>query len=136
MDISLGSSVRVVVSGSARARSRYGSKPDGSRGPMGPEVDSVGIPQYQFGATLAGGLAGWVEGVSVVVAEPLAGELPPTGTLVELSGALSLSVRGGDYGSTRATVSGVSGVRTLGSAVDALAAVGSGRRTGANGGEG
>lgn len=130
MDISLGSGARVVVSGAPRARSRYGSKPDGSRGPTGPELDSAGIPQFQFGATLAGGLAGWVEGVSVVVAEPLAEDLPPVGTLVELSGALSLSVRGGDYGSTRATVSGVSGVRSLGSAVDALAAVGAPSRRG------
>jgi hypothetical protein len=130
MDISLGSVVRVVVSGAPRARSRYGNKPDGSRGPVGPEVDDSGTALYGFPATLAGGLAGWVEGATVVIAEPLAGSLPPVGTLVELSGSLALGVRGGDYGSTRATVSGVSGVRTLGSALEALAAVGSARRGG------
>ena len=130
MDISLGSSVRVVVSGQPRARSRYGARPDGSRGPVGPEVDGSGSTLFGFPATLAGGLAGWVEGATVVVAEPLAVGLPPAGTLVELTGALALAVRGGDFGTTRATVTGVSGVRALGSAVEALAAVGSARRAG------
>jgi hypothetical protein len=130
MDISLGSAVRVVISGAPRARSRYGVRADGTRGPVGPEIDGGGTAQFGFPATLAGGLAGWVEGATVVVAEPLVTGLPPVGTLVELSGALALAVRGGDFGSTRATVTGVSGVRALGSAVDALAAVGGARRAG------
>lgn len=130
MDISLGSVARVVISGPPRARSRYGVRPDGSRGPVGPEFDSAGTAVFGFPATLAGGLAGWVEGATVVVPEPLATSLPPVGTLVELSGTLALAVRGGDFGSTRATVTGVSGVRSLGSAVEALAAVGGARRTG------
>lgn len=130
MDISLGSIVRVVVSAVPKARSRYGSRPDGSRGPVGPEINEAGVALYQFGATLTSGPAGWVEGAAVVVPEPLAAELPAIGTLVELSGTLGLSVRGGDYGSTRATVFGVSGVRPLGSAVDALSSVGAARRGG------
>jgi hypothetical protein len=49
--------------------------------------------------------------------------MPAPGTVIELSGHLRLTVRGGDYGTTKATLTGVSGVKTLGSAIDAVSAM-------------
>lgn len=124
MDLSIGSSVRVVVAGAPRPRQRYGVKPDGTRGPIGVDTDSAGLPLAQFAATLVGGPVGWVEGATVVAPEPILAGFPPAGTLVELTGALALRISGGDFGSTRTAVLGVVGVRPLGSAVDPLNSVG------------
>ncbi len=124
MDLSLGNSARVVVAGGVRPRQRYGVKADGSRGAVGVETDAAGIPQAAFTATLVSGPVGWVEGAVLVAAEPLLASLPPAGSLVEVTGDLVLRVVGGDYGSTRSTVVGVTGLRPLGSATEPLNAVG------------
>ncbi len=59
----------------------------------------------------------------MVAPAPVLESLSAAGTVVEITGQLVLSVRGGDYGSTRATVSGVGSVRPLGSAIEAVAAL-------------
>ena len=68
-------------------------------------------------------MVGWTEGASVVAPAPLLDALARAGTVVELSGNLMLSVRGGDYGTTRATVTGVAGVKSLGSVIEAVSAM-------------
>ncbi len=123
MEIPLGTTMRVVVAGRPRARKQYGSGPDGSREVIGVEVDATGTPMSAFAATLASPTVGWTEGASVVAPAPVLDALSPAGTVVEITGQLVLSVRGGDYGSTRATVSGVAGVRPLGSAIEAVTAL-------------
>ncbi len=124
MDLALGNSARVVVAGGVRPRQRYGVKPDGSRGAVGVETDATGTPQAAFTATLVSGPVGWVEGAVLVAPEPLLVSLPPTGTLLEVTGDLVLRIVGGDYGSTRSTVVGITGVRPLGSATEPLNVVG------------
>ncbi len=72
---------------------------------------------------LASPTVGWTEGASVVAPAPVLESLSAAGTVVEITGQLVLSVRGGDYGSTRSTVTGVANVRPLGSAIEAVSAL-------------
>jgi hypothetical protein len=123
MEIPLGNTMRVVVAGRPRARKQYGSAPGGSREVIGFEVDASGTPLSSFAATLASPTVGWTEGASVVAPAPVLESLSATGTVVEITGQLVLSVRGGDYGSTRSTVTGVANVRPLGSAIEAVSAL-------------
>ena len=123
MQIPLGNSIRVVVAGTPRPRKQYAAAPDGSRTVIGAEVDGNGTPLAGFIATLASPMVGWTEGASVVAPAPLLDALARAGTVVELSGNLMLSVRGGDYGTTRATVTGVAGVKSLGSVIEAVSAM-------------
>ena len=123
MEIPLGSTMRVVVAGRPRARTQYGSGPDGSREVIGLEVDASGTPLSSFAATLASPTVGWTEGASVVAPAPVLEALSAAGTVVEITGQLMLSVRGGDYGTTRATVTGVGSIRALGSAIEAVSAL-------------
>lgn len=118
MQIDIGSSIRVVVAGSPRPRKQYGLNAAGDREAVGVEVDATGTPLAGFAATLASPAVGWTEGTSVVAPAPLLEALSPPGTVVELTGSLTLTIRGGDYGSTRTTVTGVSGVKALGSVLD------------------
>lgn len=124
MELGLGVAARGVVAGTPRPRSRYGMRPDGTRGPIGVETDDAGNSLVGLPVTLAGGPAGWVESAIVVMPEQLASGLPAEGMLVEFSGTLRAAVRGADYGQTRVTVIGTTGVRVVGSAIDALAALG------------
>lgn len=123
MEIPLGNTMRVVVAGRPRARKQYAAGPDGTREVIGIEVDAGGTPLSAFAATLASPAVGWTEGASVVAPAPVLESLSATGTAVEITGQLVLSVRGGDYGSTRATVTGVAGIRPLGSAIEAVSAL-------------
>jgi hypothetical protein len=123
MEIPLGNTMRVVVAGRPRARKQYGSGPDGSREVIGIEVDASGTPMSSFAATLASPTVGWTEGASVVAPAPVLEALSASGTVVEITGQLMMSVRGGDYGTTRATVTGVGGIRALGSAIEAVSAL-------------
>jgi len=123
VEIPLDNTMRVVVAGRPRARKQYGAGPDGSREVIGIEVDAGGTPMSSFAATLASPAVGWTEGASVVAPAPVLESLSAAGTVVEITGQLVLSVRGGDYGSTRATVTGVGSVRPLGSAIEAVAAL-------------
>jgi hypothetical protein len=123
MEIPLGNTMRVVVAGRPRARKQYAAGPDGSREVIGIEVDPSGTPLSAFAATLASPTVGWTEGASVVAAAPVLDSLSASGTVVEITGQLVLSVRGGDYGTTRATVTGVAGIRPLGSAIEAVSAL-------------
>jgi hypothetical protein len=123
MEIPLGNTMRVVVAGRPRARKQYGSGADGTREVIGFEVDASGTPLSSFAATLASPTVGWTEGASVVAPAPVLESLSAAGTVVEITGQLVLSVRGGDYGSTRSTVTGVANVRPLGSAIEAVSAL-------------
>lgn len=123
MELGIGAPARIVLAGTPRSRPRYGPRPDGTRGPIGVENGPDGQPLDQVPATLVGGPTGWVESATVVAPAALLDNAPPPGTLVEITGDLRMSVRGGDFGSTRATVTGVIGLRPLGSAVDPLLAV-------------
>ncbi len=72
---------------------------------------------------MASPTVGWTEGTSVIAPAPLLDALSAAGTVVELTGNLTLSVRGGDYGTTRATITGVAGVKSIGSVIDVVAGV-------------
>lgn len=120
MELKLGSSARAVVAGAPRDRMRYGQRPDGSRGAIGPETGADGQPLAQLQATLVGGPVGWLETAMMVAPAALLTDVPPPGTLVEFTGELRMSVRGGDFGTTRTTVTGVVGLRTIGSAIEPL----------------
>ena len=123
MQIPIGNSIRVVVAGTPRPRKQYAAAPDGTRTVVGTEIDGSGTPLAGFVATLASPTVGWTEGASVIAPAPLLEALAPAGTVVELSGNLMLSIRGGDYGATRATVTGVAGVKALGSVIEAVSAM-------------
>jgi hypothetical protein len=123
MQVPLGNSVRAVVTGMPRPRNRYGEKAGGERGVVGVERDESGALLVNLVTTIVSPLVGWVEATTVVGPEPLLGSMPAPGTVIELSGDLRLTVRGGDYGTTKATLTGVSGVKTLGSAIDAVSAM-------------
>jgi len=123
MQVPLGSSVRAVVTGEARPRNRYGEKAGGERGVIGVETDASGTPLVNLVTTLVSPLLGWVEATTVVGPEPLLCPAPAAGSVVELSGDLRLVVRGGDYGTTKATLTGISGIKSLGSAIDIVAAM-------------
>lgn len=135
MELGHGNTLRCTVVRPPRPKSRYGPRGADGRAPVvGVETDGSGTPLATVAVTMASPMAGWVEGTTVVAPEPLLADLSESGVIVELSGDLRLSIRGGDFGSTRVTVTGVTGVRVLGSAVDAIAAVGaSGRRSGGEG---
>lgn len=121
MQVPLGSSVRAVVTGEARPRNRYGEKAGGERGVIGVETDDSGTPLFNLVTTLVSPLLGWVEATTVVGPEPLLSSAPAAGSVIELSGDLRLAVRGGDYGTTKATLTGISGIKSLGSAIDLVA---------------
>lgn len=123
MQVPLGNSVRAVVTGPPRPRNRYGERAGGERGVIGVETDASGTPLVNLVTTLVSPLLGWVEATTVVGPEPLLCPAPAAGSVVELSGDLRLVVRGGDYGTTKATLTGISGIRSLGSAIDVLAAM-------------
>lgn len=123
MQVPLGNSVRAVVTGPPRPRNRYGEKAGGERGVIGVETDDSGTPLVNLVTTLVSPVFGWVEATTVVGPEPLLNAVPDAGGVIELSGDLRLTIRGGDYGTTKATLSGVSGVKTLGSAIEAVAAM-------------
>ena len=120
MELKLGSSARAVVAGTPRGRMRYGQRPDGSRGAIGTESGADGLPLAQVSVTLVSGAVGWVESATVVAPAALLADVPAPGTLVELTGELRMRIRGGDFGTTRTTVTGVEGLRTIGSAIDPL----------------
>lgn len=119
----MGNSVRAVVTSTPRPRNRYGEKAGGERGVIGVETDDSGTPLVNLVTTLASPVFGWVEATTVVGPEPLLKAVPDTGGVIELSGDLRLNIRGGEYGTTKATLIGVSGVKTLGSAIEAVAAM-------------
>lgn len=123
MELGIGTSARAVVAGRPHSKPQYGPRPDGTRGRIGVEHGPDGQPLAQLLATLVGGPTGWVESATAVAPAALLDNAPPPGTLVEITGDLRMSVRGGDFGSTRATVTGVVGLRPLGSAVEPLLAV-------------
>jgi len=123
MQVPLGNSVRAVVTGMPRPRNRYGEMAGGERGVVGVERDESGALLVNLVTTVVSPLVGWVEATTVVGPEPLLGSMPAPGTVIELSGDLRLTVRGGDYGTTKATLTGVSGVKTLGSAIAAVSAM-------------
>lgn len=125
MEQLIGNSIRSIVgSGGVRPRQRYGLKADGTRGAIGVEIDVAGTPMAQFGGALIGGPTGYAAEATIAAPAPLLADLPPAGTLVELTGNLVLRMVGGDFGSIRLTVLGVTGIRPLGSAVEVLNSVG------------
>lgn len=123
MQFPMGSSIRAVVTSSPRPRNRYGEKAGGERGVIGIETDDSGTPLVNLVSTLVSPQFGWVEATTVVGPEPLLNPAPPESSVIELSGDLKLAVRGGDYGTTKATLTGVSGIKLIGSAIDAVAAM-------------
>lgn len=123
MQIPLGNSIRAVVTSTARPRNRYGEKAGGERGVVGFETDESGTPLVNLVTTVVSQQFGWIEATTVVGPEPLLNPAPTEGSVVELSGVLRLAVRGGDYGTTKATLTGVTGMKVVGSAIDAVAAM-------------
>jgi len=123
MQFPLGNSVRAVVTSAARPRNRYGEKAGGERGVVGVETDESGTPLVNMVTTVASQQYGWIEATTVVGPEPLLNPAPTEGSVIELSGDLKLAVRGGDYGTTKATLTGVTGVKVVGSAIDAIVAM-------------
>ncbi|MCH9736278.1 MAG: hypothetical protein K0U78_17275 [Actinomycetia bacterium] len=106
-----------------RPRNRYGEKAGGERGVIGVETDESGTPLVNVVTTLVSRQFGWVEATTVVGPEPLLNPAPEVGSVIELSGDLKLAVRGGDYGATKATLTGASGVKLVGSAIDAVTSI-------------
>lgn len=123
MQIPVGNSMRVVVAGPSRPRKRYATNSVGVREAVGVEVDENGTPLSGFVATVASPTVGWTESALIVAPAPLLEALSTEGTVVELSGNLMLSVRGGDFGTTRATVTGVVGLKSIGSVIDVVGAM-------------
>lgn len=107
MEVSLAGDVLAWVTGQPRQRSTYSGRGD-SRVVTGREVDAHGAPLSSVEAVLVSDALGVTAGATVVLPDALALGLAP-GCVARLTGGDGLTARivGGDFGSTRVSVLGV-----------------------------
>lgn len=113
MDVKLAGEVLGWVTKEARERSVYSGRGD-SRVVTGREYDVNGAPVSGVESVIVSDALGVTPGATVVMPDALAADLP-VGAVVGVSGSNGLSARivGGDYGSTRVSILGVTEVRVI-----------------------
>ncbi|MCV7260993.1 MULTISPECIES: hypothetical protein [Mycobacterium] len=113
MDIKLAGEVLGWVTKEARERSLYSGRGE-SRIVTGREYDANGAPVSGVESVIVSDALGVTPGATVVMPDSLAADLP-VGTVVAVSGNNGLSARivGGDYGSTRVSIFGVTELRVV-----------------------
>jgi hypothetical protein len=114
MDIKLVGDVYGWVTKEARERSTYSGRGE-SRVVTGRECDANGAPVSGVESVVVSDVLGVTPGATVVLPDTLTADVP-VGAVVGISGSNGLSARivGGDYGSTRVSIFGVTKVRVIG----------------------
>ena len=113
MDIKLASEVFAWVTKEARERSVYSGRGD-SRVVTGREHDASGAPVSGLESVIVSDALGVTPGATVVMPDALAADVP-VGAVVAVNGSNGLAARivGGDYGSTRVSIFGVTELRVI-----------------------
>ncbi|MBZ4581147.1 hypothetical protein [Mycobacterium avium] len=113
MDAKLVGEVYAWVMKERRERSSYSGRGE-SRVATGRECDATGASVSGVESVIVSDLLGVTPGATVVMPDALAADVP-VGTVIGLTGSNGLSARivGGDYGSTRVSVFGVTEVRVI-----------------------
>ena len=113
MDIKLASEVFAWVTKEARERSVYSGRGD-SRVVTGREHDASGAPVSGVESVIVSDALGVTPGTTVVMPDALAADIP-VGAVVAINGSNGLAARivGGDYGSTRVSIFGVTELRVI-----------------------
>lgn len=113
MDIKLASEVFAWVTKEARERSIYSGRGD-SRVVTGREHDASGAAVSGLESVIVSDALGVTPGATVVMPDALAADVP-VGAVVAVSGSNGLAARivGGDYGSTRVSIFGVTELRVI-----------------------
>ncbi|ORW01387.1 hypothetical protein [Mycobacterium kyorinense] len=113
MDIKLAGEVLGWVTKEARERSVYSGRGD-NRVVTGRECDANGAAVSGVESVIISDALGVTPGATVVMPDTLAADVP-VGTVVAVSGSNGLSARivGGDYGSTRVSIFGVTDLRVV-----------------------
>ena len=113
MEVKLAGEVFGWVTKEARERSVYSGRGD-SRVVTGREYDANGAPVSGVESVIVSDALGVTTGATVVMPDTLAADVP-VGAVVGVSGSNGLSARivGGDFGSTRVSIFGVTEVRVI-----------------------
>jgi hypothetical protein len=113
MDIKLTGEVYGWITKEARPRSLYSGRGD-SRVVTGREFDENGSPVSGVESVVVSDSLGVTPGATVVMPDALAADVP-VGAVVGVNGSNGLSARivGGDFGSTRVSIFGVTEVRVI-----------------------
>ena len=113
MEVKLVGEVFGWVTKEARERSVYSGRGD-SRVVTGREYDANGAPVSGVESVIVSDALGVTTGATVVMPDTLAADVP-VGAVVGVSGSNGLSARivGGDFGSTRVSIFGVTEVRVI-----------------------
>jgi hypothetical protein len=113
MDAKLVGEVYVWVMKEARERSSYTGRGE-SRVATGRECDATGASVSGVESVIVSDLLGVTPGATVVMPDALAADVP-VGTVIGVTGNNGLTARivGGDYGSTRVSVFGVTELRII-----------------------
>jgi hypothetical protein len=113
MDVKLAGEVYVWVTKPARPRSLYSGRGE-SRVVTGREQDGYGAPLSGVEAVAVSDSLGVTPGATAVMPDSLAADLP-IGAVVAVSGRDGLSARivGGDFGSTRVSIHGITDARVI-----------------------
>ena len=113
MEIKLVGEVYGWVTGQARPRSQYSGRGD-SRVVTGRECDVNGAPVSGVDSVVVSDALGVTPGATVVLPDTLAADIP-VGAVVGVGGGNGLTARivGGDFGSTRLSIFGVTEIRVI-----------------------
>jgi hypothetical protein len=113
MEVKLVGEVFGWVTKEARERSVYSGRGE-SRVVTGREYDANGAPVSGVESVIVSDALGVTPGATVVMPDTLAADVP-VGAVVGVSGSNGLSARivGGDFGSTRVSIFGVTEVRVI-----------------------
>lgn len=113
MDVKLAGEVLGWVTKEARERSVYSGRGD-SRVVTGREYDAHGAPVSGVESVIVSDALGVTPGATVVMPDTLAADVP-AGAVFAVNGSNGLYARivGGDYGSTRVSIFGVTDVRVI-----------------------
>jgi hypothetical protein len=113
MEIKLAGDVYGWVTGQARPRSQYSGRGD-SRVITGRECDANGAPVSAVDSVIVSDALGVTPGATVVMPDALAADIP-VGSVVGIGGGNGLTARivGGDFGSTRLSIFGVTDIRVI-----------------------
>jgi hypothetical protein len=113
MEIKLVGEAYAWITNHPRERSAYSGRGD-SRVVTGREYDANGAPLSGVESVVVSDSLGVTSGAAVVMPDSFAADLP-VGAVIGISGSNGLSARivGGDYGSTRVSIFGITEVRVI-----------------------
>jgi len=136
MEIKLVGEVYGWITGQPRPRSQYSGRGD-SRVVTGRECDANGAPVSGFDSVIVSDALGVTPGATVVLPDALVADIP-VGAVVGVTGSNGLTARivGGDFGSTRLSVFGVTEIRIIADGAKLIRDAASKQTSSARGGSG